>query len=138
FTVEEAKVHCGHLSGCHCKSLFLRDKKGNPWLVVARDDARVDLKALAKTLGAGNLSFGTPERLAEVLGVIPGAVTPFALINDTDRRVRVVLDRAMMQAALVNYHPLANDATTAITPADLARFLAATGHDPRTIDLDPI
>ena len=136
FTVEEAKAHFGRLPGCHCKSLFLKDKKGDLWLVVARDDARVDLKRLAKALGAGNLSFGKPELLAEVLGVIPGAVTPFGLINDRARRVRVVLDGTMMQAELVNYHPLTNDATTALTPADLVRFLAATGHEPRTIDLD--
>lgn len=136
FTVDEAKAHCGHLPGCHCKSLFLKDKKANLWLVVARDDARVDLKALAKSLGAGSLSFGKPELLSEVLGVSPGAVTPFGLINDTGHRVSVVLDRAMMQAALVNYHPLANDATTAIAPADLERFLGATGHEPRVLDLD--
>lgn len=136
FTVEEARAHCAHLPGQHCKSLFLKDKKGGLWLVVARDDARVDLKALARHLGIGNVSFGKPELLAEILGVIPGAVTPFGLINDRERRVRVVLDRAMMAAALVNYHPLANDATTAVTPADLVRFIEATGHEHRAIDLD--
>ena len=138
FTVEEARAHCAQLPGCHCKSLFLKDKKGNLWLVVARDDARVDLKALARHLGMGNVSFGKPELLAEVLGVIPGAVTPFGLINDTANRVRVVLDQAMMASTLVNYHPLTNDATTAITPAELARFIEATGHAHQTIDLDAL
>ncbi|MEX2648862.1 MAG: prolyl-tRNA synthetase associated domain-containing protein [Alphaproteobacteria bacterium] len=136
FTVEEARRHCGHLPGCHCKSLFLKDKKGGVWLVVARDVARVDLKALARRLGVGNVSFGKPDLLAEVLEVIPGAVTPFGLINDGERRVRVVLESRMMDSALVNYHPLDNDASTAITPADLIRFIEATGHGHQTLDLD--
>ncbi len=96
FTVEEARAHCGHLPGGHCKSLFLKDKKGQLWLVVTRDDRVVDLKRLAKALGAKTFSFGKPELLMEVLGVIPGSVTPFGLINDTERRVRVVLDAEMM------------------------------------------
>lgn len=136
FTVEEARQHCAHMPGCHCKSLFLKDKKGGVWLVVARDEARVDLKALARRLGVGNVSFGKPDLLAEVLGVIPGAVTPFGLINDGARRVRVVLESRMMDAALVNYHPLSNDATTAIAPVDLIRFIEATGHTHQTLDLD--
>jgi Ala-tRNA(Pro) deacylase len=135
FTVEEARVHCGHLPGGHCKSLFLKDKKGQLWLLVARDDTRVDLKALAKRLGVGTLSFGRPELLMEVLGVIPGAVTPFGLINDEGHRVKVLLDRAMLDAEVLNYHPLANDATTAIRPRDLLAFIAATGHTAETIEL---
>jgi Ala-tRNA(Pro) deacylase len=135
FTVEEAKVHCGHLPGGHCKSLFLKDKKGQLWLLVARDDAAVDLKGLARRLGVGTLSFGRPELLMDVLGVIPGAVTPFGLINDADRRVRVLLDAGMLEAEVLNYHPLSNDATTAIRPADLRAFIAATGHEAATIDL---
>jgi Ala-tRNA(Pro) deacylase len=138
FTVEEARKHRGHLPGCHCKSLFLKDKKGNLWLVVAREEARVDLKALARRLGIGNVSFGKPDLLAEVLGVIPGAVTPFGLINDEAERVQVVLDARMMEASFVNYHPLTNDATTAIAPADLIRFIEATGHRHRTLDLDAL
>jgi Ala-tRNA(Pro) deacylase len=138
FTVDEARAHCAHLPGCHCKSLFLKDKKGGLWLVVARDDARLDLKALARHLGVGTLSFGKPDLLAEILGVIPGAVTPFGLINDRAHAVRVVLDRVMMAAALVNYHPLSNDATTAIPPGDLVRFIEATGHEHRMIDLDTL
>jgi Ala-tRNA(Pro) deacylase len=138
FTVEEARAHCAHLPGCHCKSLFLKDKKGGLWLVVARDDARVDLKALGRRLGIGNVSFGKAELLAEVLGVIPGAVTPFGLINDRAGTVRVVLDKAMMAADLLNYHPLTNEATTAIRPADLIRFIAATGHEHQVLDLDAL
>jgi Ala-tRNA(Pro) deacylase len=136
FTVEEARVHTGHLPGCHCKNLFLKDKKGELWLVVARDDAPIDMKTLDKRIGAARLSFGKPDLLAEVLGVIPGSVTPFALANDTEGRVRVVLDAVMMQAELVNYHPLTNEATTALTPSDLVAFIRSTGHEPAIMAVD--
>lgn len=136
FTVEEARLHCGHLPGCHCKNLFLKDKKGELWLVVARDDAAIDMKSLDKAIGSARLSFGKPELLMEVLGVIPGAVTPFALANDTEGRVHVVLDAVMMEAELVNYHPLTNAATTALTPADLVAFIRATGHEPAILRID--
>ncbi|MFQ5783492.1 MAG: prolyl-tRNA synthetase associated domain-containing protein [Alphaproteobacteria bacterium] len=135
FTVEEARRHCAHLPGGHCKSLFFKDKKGALWLVVTLDDRRLDLKSLDRTIGAARLSFGRPELLYEVLGVTPGSVTPFALINDCDRRVNVVLDREMMALDLLNYHPLSNDATTAIRPGDLRAFIASCGHEPRELDL---
>ncbi|MBR45844.1 MAG: DNA-binding protein [Rhodospirillaceae bacterium] len=133
FTVEEAQRHCAHLPGVHCKNLFFKDKKGALWLAVLRDDRAVDIKALQKAMGAARLSFGKPELLLEVLGVIPGAVTPFALINDSEKRVGVFLDGEMMAAGLVNFHPLRNDATTAIAPADLRRFIADCGHDARDL-----
>ncbi len=136
FTVEEAVQHCGHLPGGHCKSLFLKDKKGALWLVVTLDHRRVDLKALAGAIGAARLSFGRPELLREALGVSPGSVTPFALINDREGRVNVVLDGAMMDAPVLNYHPLENDATTAIGPDGLRAFLASCGCAPRTLDFD--
>jgi len=135
FTVEEARRYCGELPGGHCKSLLLRTKKRALWLVVTLDERRVDLKALAKALGAGRLSFTSADLLAEVLGVTPGSVTPFALINDHDHRMRVVLDAAMLTRAPLNYHPLENDATTAIAPADLLRFIAECGHEPLILDL---
>ncbi len=138
FTVEEAQAHCGHLPGGHCKSLFLKDKKGGLWLVVTLDERPVSLKALAKALGAKTFSFAKPELLMEVLGVIPGAVTPFALINDTGHRVNLVLDAGMMALDLLNYHPLSNDATTAITPQGLRQLIASFGHQPRLFDFATI
>ena len=135
FTVEEAKRHRGDLPGGHCKCLFLKDKKGGLWLVVALEDRAIDLKALRGRLGAGTLSFGRPELLREALGVEPGSVTPFAAINDSARRVRVLLDREMMELALVNYHPLTNRATTALRPADLLTFLRAVHGEPEIVDL---
>ena len=136
FTVEQAKALRGDLPGHHVKNLFLRNKKGEMWLVVAEEDRAVDLKSLGERLGAGRLSFGSPERLMTHLGVVPGAVTPFALINDRDRQVRVAIDKALLAHSPVHCHPLANDRTTAIEPADLLAFIRACGHQPLIIDLD--
>ena len=135
-TVEESKRLRGELPGGHCKNLFLRDKKRNLFLLVVLEDRPIDLKSLRHALSAaGNLSFGSPETLMEALGVAPGAVTPFALINDQDRRVTVYLDKGMLERDPLNYHPLSNAMTTAIKPADLVRFVEACGHAPRLIDL---
>ena len=133
-TVEESRRLRGSLPGGHCKNLFLKDKKGQYWLVVADEAREIDLKALQPRIGAARLSFGRPERLAEVLGVQPGAVTPFALINDPEHRVRVVLDRTMLEHSTLNYHPLVNTATIAIATEDLHRFFAALGHEVQIID----
>jgi Ala-tRNA(Pro) deacylase len=135
FTVEEAKALRGAMPGGHCKSLFLKDRKGSLWLVVALEECRVDLKRLADALGAPRFSFGSAELLHEVLGVRPGSVTPFAAINDGDQRVDVVLQRAMLDHDPLNYHPLENDRTTAVAPGDLIRFLDACGHSPRIVDI---
>jgi Ala-tRNA(Pro) deacylase len=135
FTVEQARRVRGRLPGGHSKNLFLRTKKGVMWLIVAKEDRQIDLKQLATRLGSDRLSFGSPERLMGALGVIPGAVTPFGVINDTQGRVRVVLDRGLLEEDPLNFHPLDNAMTTAITSADLLRFLEATGHEPLVIDL---
>ncbi len=135
YTVEESKRLRGDLPGGHCKSLFLKDKKGQLYLLVALEDAPVDLKKLRKAIGAGNLSFGKPELLEEILGVVPGAVTPFGLINDPEGRVDVLLDGEMLRHEPLNYHPLVNTATTAIAPSDLLKFIEATGHRYQVVDL---
>jgi Ala-tRNA(Pro) deacylase len=135
FTVAEARTQRGALPGGHTKNLFLKDKKGGLWLVVAREDMAVDLKALSKALGAPRFSFASPELLAATLGVPPGSVTPFALMNDRARRVRVVLDEAMLAADPLNFHPLRNDRTTAIAARDLVAFIRACGHEPSVLPL---
>jgi Ala-tRNA(Pro) deacylase len=135
FTVAEATALRGSLPGGHCKSLFLKDKKGGFWLAVMLEERRVDLKKLAARLEAPRFSFGGAADLYRLLGVRPGSVTPFALINDVERCVTPVLDAAMLEHDPLNYHPLANDRTTAIVPADLMRFIASCGHAPRIIDL---
>lgn len=137
FTVEESRDLRGQLPGAHCKSLFVRNKKGAMWLVVSDEGRKLDIKALGGLIGSGRLSFGSPERLMTHLGVIPGAVTPFALINDPDQAVKVVLDADVMAAELANFHPLQNDMTTAIQPGDLRRFIEDCGHAPEILDLTP-
>lgn len=134
FTVEQAKAHRGVLPGHHIKNLFLRNKKEEMWLVVALEDRAIDLKRLGEVLGAGRLSFGSADRLRRTLGVEPGSVTPFAMINDIDQRVTLVLDRALANDGPINAHPLTNTQTTAIGFADLERFLAATGHGIEWLD----
>ena len=132
FTVEDSQALRGDIPGGHTKNLFLKDKKGNIFLVVVEEETRVDLKSLHQPLGAASrLSFGSAELLEEVLGVKPGAVTAFGPVNDTGGRVTVVLDEELMAHETVNCHPLVNTATTAIRSADLIRFLRATGHEPR-------
>lgn len=136
FTVEEAQAHTAHLPGGHCKSLFLKDKKGGLWLLVCLDSRRIDMNRLSKVLGCPRLSFGKPDLLLEILGVTPGSVTPFALINDAEHRVQPLLDKAMLDHELLNYHPLTNEATTTIKASDLPTFVKATGHEVRIVDLD--
>ena len=136
FTVEEAKALRGLLPGGHCKNLFLRNKKEQHWLVVCEEDRAVDLRRLGERLGAGRLSFGSADRLMRVLGVPPGSVTPFALINDVDQRVAVVLDKAMLAHETLNYHPLVNTMTVAIRRDDLFTFIESCGHQSVSLDLD--
>lgn len=133
FTVAESSQLERELPGGHTKNLFLKDKKGRLFLVVALGHARIDLKSLHKVLGSDRLSFGSPELLLEVLGVPPGSVTPFALINDDAHRVTVILDTDMMRHERLNYHPLANTATTNIARDDLLVFIRSCGHEPRML-----
>jgi Ala-tRNA(Pro) deacylase len=133
FTVEQSRALRGEIAGGHTKNLFLKDKKDAFFLVVAEEDAEIDLKTLHQRIGSARLSFGRAEPLMELLGVVPGAVTPFGVINDTGRRVAVVLDQGLLRHDVLNFHPLTNDATTSIARDDLLRFLGATGHEPRVL-----
>src|SRR5215472_2772269 len=135
FTVAESSRLERELAGGHTKNLFLKDKKDRLFLVVALGHAHINLKTLHKKLGADRLSFAGPALLMEVLGVPPGSVTPFALINDNARRVTVILDADMMRHERLNYHPLENTATTNIARDDLVLFLRACGHEPRILTL---
>jgi Ala-tRNA(Pro) deacylase len=128
FTVEQSKELRGDLPGGHCKNLFFRDRKSRMWLVVCREDLLINLKALGPVIGA--------DRLMRVLGVIPGAVSPFALINDTVNQVSVILDEAMLNLSPLNYHPISNEMTTAISPEGLIAFIRSCGHEPSVVDLD--
>ena len=132
FTVEEGRALRGSAAGGHTKNLFVRDKKGVPFLVVAQEDTPIELKSLHRLLGAsGRFSFGSAELMGKLLGVEPGSVTPFAVLNDTACRVTVVLDAALMAHEVLHFHPLVNTGTTTISKGDLIKFLKATGHPPR-------
>lgn len=139
FTVEEAKaVHDG-IDGGHCKNLFCKDEKGALWLIVALEDSIINLKTASSKIGSRRLSFGKPDLLMDVLGVEPGSVTPFGLINDKAVRTNVILDQCMMEHDALNFHPLQNTATTTIRSADLVTFIAACGHSPRVVAVsDPL
>jgi Ala-tRNA(Pro) deacylase len=132
FTVGEARDLRGAIAGGHTKNLFLRDKKGGAYLVVAPEHANIELRSLHRVLGAsGRFSFGSAELMRQLLGVAPGSVTPFAAMNDKEGRVTVVIDAALLVHEVLNFHPLVNTATTSISREGLLKFLAATAHDPR-------
>ena len=135
-TVEESDRLVPKLPGIKTKNLFLRDKKGQRhFLVTAPHDKAVRLDALGELLGAGRLSFASPERLQKHLGLLPGAVSLLGLVNDSSGAVEFVIDRSLWEADAVHAHPLVNTATMVVPHADLERFLAATGHPPRVIEL---
>ena len=134
FRVGEGEDIKGAIPGAHTKNLFLKDAKGELWLISAADRTVIDLKRLHTVIGSARLSFGKAELMEETLGVTPGSVTAFSLINDTDYRVRFVLDRALAEAARVNFHPLTNTATTGIDQAGFRRFLAAVAVVPMVVD----
>jgi Ala-tRNA(Pro) deacylase len=135
FTVEDAKKYCDHLPGMHLKNLFLKDKKDQLWLIIAENNKPIDLKKLRQKIGSGHLSFGKPEILAKTLGVIPGSVTPFGLINDLTLSVRIIIDSNVICNSLLNFHPLTNTATSSITPKDLIAFIKSCGHKPEIITI---
>lgn len=135
-TVEEAEKHWGALKGTHCKNLFLRNYKGNRhYLVIAPVTRGIDLRRLNAALGEDRLSFASPERLKRWLGVEPGSVSPFGLVNDGERHVRIVCDEALRASPFLGFHPNVNTATLEIAFADLEKFLAWRGNDVRWLEL---
>lgn len=131
FTTDEAAEHWAGIDATHCKNLFVRNKKGDRHcLIVAPVDRVIDLLAISRIVGGGRLSFGSPERLMQYLGLTPGSVSPFGLLNDPEHRVEVFLDAALEAAPRLAFHPNINTSTLVVTQADFRRFLAATGHRP--------
>lgn len=134
FRVDEGHELKAGMPGAHTKNLFLKDKKGRLWLISARQDTVVDLKRAPKTIGSDRLSFGNEGLLYETLGLTPGSVTALGLINDTDRRVTFVFDKALWDADVVNFHPLTNTATTALAQADFRKILSLLDREPIVVD----
>ncbi|MDB5468977.1 MAG: DNA-binding protein [Caulobacter sp.] len=134
FRVGEGDDFKAHLPGGHSKNLFLKDARDRLWLISALGETQIDLKRLHPVIGSARLSFGSAELMEQTLGVTPGSVTAFALANDTGHRVTFVLDAALGLSDPVNFHPLTNTATTAVSQADFRRFLAALGREPIMVD----
>ncbi len=135
FTVEESSKIKEDMPGTHCRNLYLRDKKKKNFLVVAANETEVDMKTLSDKIECGRLSFGSADRLWQFLGIRPGSVCPFTVINDPEHKVQVVLDGYMMKQERVHYHPLDNTMTIGLAPADLLKFFEHTGHKPLILDL---
>ncbi|WP_223385530.1 prolyl-tRNA synthetase associated domain-containing protein [Oricola cellulosilytica] len=136
FTVEESKSLRDAIPGGHTKNLFLKDKKGRHFLLTVGEDAVIDLKTIHGLIGAsGRVSFGKPEQMMDYLGVVPGAVTAFGVINDRDGAVTLIFDEELMAHDVINAHPLTNAATTSIRTSDMKRFVEATGHSFNVLNL---
>lgn len=130
-TVADSQALRGQIPGAHTKNLFLKDRKDQFFLVTLDENAVVDLKTIHTIIGAaGKVSFGNADMLSHLLGVEPGAVTPFGLINDVDCRVKMVFDADLWAHEIINAHPLANDRTTSISRAGLEAFVRSTGREP--------
>ena len=134
FTVDEGHEIKAAMPGAHTKNLFLKDKKGRLWLISAEQKTVIDLKAAPRTIGSDRVSFGNETLMYETLGVRPGSVTALGLINDIDRRVTFVIDKRLWDADVVNFHPLTNTATTAMTQAAFRRFMSEIGREPLVVD----
>jgi len=138
FRVGEGEGIKDQLPGAHTKNLFLKDDRGQLWLISAEQHTRINLKTLPRMIGSGRLSFASPERLYDALGVTPGSVTALALVNDPDRKVIFLLDKTLAEAGIVNFHPLTNTATTALSQADFRTFLASLGRELRVVDFSAV
>ena len=134
FRVEDSLELKAQRPGANTKNLFLKDKAGKFFLICAQSDTNIRINKLHPILGCKRLSFGKTDPLLEFLGVTPGSVTLFSILNDTESAVTLILDAALMNHDIVNFHPLLNDATTAISSADMIKFAKATGHNPVILD----
>ena len=135
YTVAESQKLDRDIQGAHCRNLFLRDKKKKNFLIVLQNETEVDMKKLPPVIGSDRLSFGSADRLWQYLGVRPGSVCPFTIINDTEKQVKILLDKSMMAADIVNYHPLLNTMTVSLSPTNLLKFIEHCGHEPHIVDL---
>lgn len=140
FTIEEMLPHVKDLPGLVCKNLFMYDKKTKGlWLLSVRHEVEIKLPDLSKKVGArGGLRFAADDILFETLGVRQGCVTPFALINDLDHKVKFLLDEELLNEnhEKLHFHPMVNSATMGIRPADFKKFVEAVGHEPVSVKFD--
>ena len=136
FTVEDVHRLTPDLPGAKTKNLFFRDKKGNRhFLVVVPADKRTNLKALPGVLESSKISFGSPERLMDNLGVTPGSVSLLAIVNDQKNKVEVIIDESLWESDAFQFHPLVNTSTLVISRNNIKRFLDATGHEVKIMEI---
>ena len=136
YTIEEADRLVPPLAAAKTKNLFLRDAKGKRhFLVLVGGDKQVDIKRLQALLGTSRLSFGSPKRLKEYLGIEPGAVSLFAVVNDPEHQVEVIADKTLWSASKFQFHPLVNTSTLVVSKEGVVRFLESTGHTPQVIEV---
>jgi Ala-tRNA(Pro) deacylase len=136
FTVEDSKSLRGQIEGAHSKNLFLKDAKANFFLISIEESASIDLKKTMQQIQSKKLSFAKPEYLQDILGIEPGSVSPFALLNDTKKQVRFYLDRSFLDSETVNFHPLINTATVNISPQNLIELIEKYHNPVNYIDLE--
>jgi Ala-tRNA(Pro) deacylase len=134
-TIEIAQQYWKDIDATHCKNLFFRNHKGNKhYLCIIKDTTPFNLKPLEKQLKQGKLSFGSEKRLEKYLGVKPGSVSPFGLINDHEHHVHLFIDQQLKQSDKVSYHPNDNTASVVISFTDLIRFIETMGNSYEYID----
>jgi Ala-tRNA(Pro) deacylase len=136
FTVEDSKSLRGQIEGAHSKNLFLKDAKANFFLISIEESASIDLKKTMHQIQSKKLSFAKPEYLQDILGIEPGSVSPFALLNDTKKQVKFYLDRSFLDSETVNFHPLINTATVNISPQNLIELIEKYHNPVNYIDLE--
>tara|TARA_E500000331_G_scaffold240505_1_gene230906 strand:- start:678 stop:1178 length:501 start_codon:yes stop_codon:yes gene_type:complete len=136
FTVEDSKLFRGQIEGAHSKNLFLKDAKANFFLISIEESASIDLKKTMQQIQSKKLSFAKPEYLQDILGIEPGSVSPFALLNDTKKQVKFYLDRSFLDSETVNFHPLINTATVNISPQNLIELIEKYHNPVNYIDLE--
>jgi len=136
FTVEDSKALRGQIEGAHSKNLFLKDAKANFFLISIEESASIDLKKTMQQIQSKKLSFAKPEYLQDILGIEPGSVSPFALLNDTKKQVKFYLDRSFLDSETVNFHPLINTATVNISPQNLIDLIEKYHNPVNYIDLE--
>ena len=137
-TVEDSRAHGEIAEGAYTKNLFVRNKKGNMWLLTLSESRQIQLKPTAKKLAAGNFSFASEQRLFNHLGIRPGAVSPLALINDAEGQVSFVLDQSILDHDIMHFHPLDNSLTTTLKRQDFLDFLERINHAPQVVDFDDL
>src|SRR5664280_938783 len=128
-TIEDAKIHCAYYNSGRCKNIFFRNHKGDRhYLVILEHLRQLNIKDLEKRLKQGKLTFASDQRLKKYLGVEPGSVSPFGLINDIEKHVHLFIDEKLNEFDRLTFHPNINTASLVVSKSDFLKFLEYTGN----------